>query len=173
MFCPECGIKSKDGVKFCFNCGYNFSNMTQESCFLENAVSEIVPIKDNSYQKKMWDKYTESVVQKLLNAYIDDKEIDTAYFYSKAKYYEMTKQQIDEIFSQFDNKIKKINEYIRQIYKERKTIELSSDEIGEIVDFGESLEFDEESVKEIIEKYNEKHRIFRIRFSTLAENNLG
>ena len=159
MFCPECGIKSKDGVKFCFNCGYNFSNMTQESCFLENAVSEIVPIKDNSYQKKMWDKYTESVVQKLLNAYIDDKEIDTAYFYSKAKYYEMTKQQIDEIFSQFDNKIKKINEYIRQIYKERKTIELSSDEIGEIVDFGESLEFDEESVKEIIEKYNENNEI--------------
>ncbi len=121
MFCPECGTQNIESAKFCINCGKNLMKVG-----VERQEEDIENIESHD---EMYEEFKEQVIEQLVKFYINDEKIELANFYKKAKYYDVTIEQVDEINKQFKKSIEKLFLYMEGIYEEKGLLELDEEDM--------------------------------------------
>lgn len=153
MFCPECGTKLNDDAKFCFNCGAKV------------AVKQVLNEKDklNRGFSVNESAYVEYMKNKVLNAYISNREITPAVFYAKAKFYDLNEDNVDKIYQYVQEEIAKFINFIEELYKECKAVFLTEDLMKELIHYGNANGISEKITLEFLEYYNKSNEILKKR----------
>ena len=147
MFCSECGTKVNEGAKFCFNCGAKIMETMQD----ENKTLKV--------KKEIPLEFVHYVESKFLKLYIEGEKIVPDFFYKKAEFYEVQEEQTNRIVNECEEKINKFEKFMDGVYEECTLFELTEEQEEEIIDFGNSLGFDDEDVENLMGNYDEMHHI--------------
>lgn len=147
MFCSECGTKVNEGAKFCFNCGAKIIGTEPEM----NKISKV--------EKEIPEEFVYYIESKYIELYVEGKKITPDVFYKKAKFYEVVDSQVDRVVSEYESKISKLEKFIDSVYEECTLFELDENEEEEIINFGNSLGFDDEDIEELMSNYDEQNHI--------------
>lgn len=147
MFCSECGTKVNEGAKFCFNCGAKIIGTVPKT----NKISKV--------EREIPEEFVFYIESKYIESYVEGKKVTPDIFYKKARFYEVVDSQVDRVISECETKISKLEKFIGIIYEECTLFELDDDEEEEIINFGNSLGFDDEDIKTLMSYYDELNHI--------------
>ena len=105
MFCSECGTKVPEGAKFCFNCG---ARLVSNSIDRQEQIAKRDTQAINS--ERVSCKEFESYIRKnIVNSFYDKHADATAeQFYKKAIFYDLKPGDVDILFVNATNLLKKI-----------------------------------------------------------------
>lgn len=152
MFCPNCGTEIKNDAKFCYNCGEKLEKIGK---FSEQEESKV----NATQQSPLYQAYRQQLIEKIVENYCDNEEIQVSELYKKALSYDMSNVQVDSICAETYENIHKLEQYIENVYTETLTLDLSDSEEDDIYQYAEILGFDEEDSDAILEKYDTDHQI--------------
>ena len=151
MFCRKCGREVEDNWKVCPYC------KEELECDIELLESDKEVKK--SYQSEMIEAYEQQIWEKLLVKFTHGEEISAKEFYDKAKFYEMSEENVNEFVDDFYEKIRKINLFIENEFIQNVKFDLSEDDELEIIRYAAVLGFAEDEVGEIINRFIEANHI--------------
>lgn len=149
MYCPNCGKENNDNAKFCNNCGNNLSSM---GSMFPNELS-----KDG--MSALQQDFLNRMDQEMMKCFLNNEDIDKNEIYRKAKHYDLEFGQIDARCLEFDNKIKKISDYVIELYENTNDYVIDDDKENEIIQFETALNIDEDIAWDVLEKCIEKEGI--------------
>lgn len=164
MFCSECGTKVPEGAKFCFNCG---ARLVSNSIDRQEQIAKRDTQAINS--ERVSCKEFESYIRKnIVNSFYDKHADATAeQFYKKAIFYDLKPGDVDILFVNATNLLKKIDLYIANLFEETREILLEEGQIVELEDYCKSLGIENEETEKILRNYivrnevEEKRVIFK------------
>lgn len=147
MFCSECGTKVNEGAKFCFNCGAKLATAIEGES-LHRQTEDIIPKEFFSF-----------IENKVIEAHCRKKRILPKSFYKRAEFYNVQQEQVDKIVVDYEMKTRKLESFIKNVYEENTSIELTEEDITEIFKFGNSLGLNEENIDVLMDLYFEKNNL--------------
>lgn len=110
MFCPNCGTKSHDNAKFCYNCGFNLTPISDENSQIATRQSSSMGEKANNVfsiiKNKVSNALSSNDYSYNVEQYIDDNVIQQkVIFYILLPNFVNSNSYLNDLFQNHDNNI--------------------------------------------------------------------